>query len=177
MSGVQPSIDLLKAFANRYSRYLLRRTAARAIASSPSTAFAVKPRSLTTIAPAAFRPGQQKWIVSSFQKRFASDDVGFSQTATEAPVDENLSPAQAAAQADPTDAANTVGVDSLEQAAESTPGMGARRRSPSNPPNNTLYVGNLYYEVTTEQLQRVFSRFGEVENVKIVYDNRGLSRG
>ena len=40
-----------------------------------------------------------------------------------------------------------------------------------------LYIGNLYYEVTADQLKRVFSRFGEIEDVKLVYDNRGLSRG
>ncbi|KAF1959285.1 RNA binding domain-containing protein [Byssothecium circinans] len=180
--------------------YLLRRTAARAITSSPSTGLFVKPRSITTFAPVAFRSQQPKWIVPSLQRRFASDEAvktdeaktdaeqaaseaseSFAQTATEAPVEENLSPAQEYVQAPSTDSSATVGIDALEQAAkpprDSAPGIGPRRKAPAAEPNNTIYVGNLYYEVTTDQLKRVFSRFGEIDDVKIVYDNRGLSRG
>ncbi|KAF2636173.1 RNA binding domain-containing protein [Massarina eburnea CBS 473.64] len=159
--------------------YLLRRAATRALASTPSTALFVKPRSITTVAPAAFRLGQSKSIAPAFQRRWASDEAtktdeeaateaseNFSQTATEAPVEENLSPAQA-----------TSGIDALEQTDKGIPGLGARHRSPAAEPNTTIYVGNLYYEVTADQLKRIFSRFGEVSDVKIVYDNRGLSRG
>ena len=83
-------------------------------------------------------------------------------------------------QAEPTDASNTVGAEALEEAAQA-PTQRSRPSRPRNndaaPPNNTVYVGNLYYEVTADQLKRVFSRFGEVENVRVIYDNRGLSRG
>jgi RNA recognition motif-containing protein len=44
-------------------------------------------------------------------------------------------------------------------------------------PNTTLYIGNLFFEVTDDQLKKVFSRFGAVTKSSIVYDNRGLSRG
>ena len=84
------------------------------------------------------------------------------------------------AQAEPTDASATVGVDALEEVAKvaETKDQKLRaRRENDTPPNNTLYIGNLYYEVTADQLKRVFSRFGEIDSVKIVYDNRGLSRG
>ncbi|CAI6271597.1 unnamed protein product [Periconia digitata] len=171
--------------------YLLRRTVARAIA-SPSTAFVAKPRSINTIAPPAFHSRKQFLAVPSFQRRFASDDAvnktgaeqavaeasdNFAQTATEAPVEENLTPAEESVQAPSTDASATVGIDALEQAAE-----GRKRPQRANTfiqadPNNTLYIGNLFYEVTTDQIQRVFSRFGEVKDVKIAFDNRGLSRG
>lgn len=170
----------------------------------------MKPRSLTTITPAAFRSRQQQWSLASFQRRFASDDVSkteaaqaaaadapenFAQTAAEAPVEDNLTPAQQEApveenltpeqkeaQAPPTDKKATVGTDALEAAADAAASGSRSTRSPrqsSSPaePNNVLYIGNLYYEVTVEQLKRVFSRFGEIDNVKIVYDNRGLSRG
>jgi nucleolin len=141
---------------------------------------------------------QQQWSIASFQRRFASDEAGkieavqaaaadtpdnFAQTAAEAPVEENLTPAQQEAQAEPTDASHTVGADALE-AAVKTAENSSRDRKPRAPresrnstPNNMLYIGNLYYEVTTDQLKRVFSRFGDIESVKIVYDNRGLSRG
>jgi hypothetical protein len=177
-------------------RFLLRRTAVRAITASPSKAFLAKPRSINTITPSAFHLRQQQWSISSFQRRFASDEAtkaeeaaqaaaadtpeNFAQTAAEAPVEENLTPAQQQVQAEPTDASATVGVDALEAAVKTAENA---QRSPKSrtprvtTPNNMLYIGNLYYEVTGEQLKRVFSRFGEVESTKIVYDNRGLSRG
>ncbi|CBX95669.1 hypothetical protein LEMA_P028210.1 [Plenodomus lingam JN3] len=131
--------------------------------------------------------------VASFQRRFASDEAtktesaaeaaeaaeakeNFAQTAAEAPVEENLTPAQQQAQADPTNASATVTPDALFTA-ETTLRTRPRRDTSDAPPGRTLYIGNLYYEVTADQLQRVFSRFGEIENVKIIYDNRGLSRG
>ncbi|KAF2132956.1 RNA-binding domain-containing protein [Dothidotthia symphoricarpi CBS 119687] len=172
--------------------YLLRRTAARAISASPSKALFTQPRSIATFTPAAFRTRQQQWSIAAFQKRFASDDASqaaasdapenFAQTATEAPVEENLTPAQAAVQAEPTDASATIGIDALDAAAKAadSPRSDQRRsreRTTPAEPNTMLYIGNLYYEVTTDQLKRVFSRFGEIESVKLVYDNRGLSRG
>lgn len=178
----------------RSCRFLLRRTAARAIASTPSSAIFVKPRSISTITPTAFRPRKQQWTVSAFQKRYLSEEPtkvptseaeakeveaneGFAQTAAEAPVEENLTPAQEQAQSEPTDAQATVGLDELEQAAGTKVRSLTPRRSAPGEPNTCLYVGNLYYEVTADQLRRVFARFGEVENVRIIYDNRGLSRG
>ena len=174
-------------------RFLLRRTAARAIASTPSSALFVKPRSISSITPSAFRARKQQWTVPAFQKRFLSEEPtkvetteaeakeveakeGFAQTAGEAPVEENLTPAQEQVLSEPTDAQNTVGVDALEGAV-AAPQRGQRREKSDAPPNNTIYVGNLYYEVTADQLKRVFTRFGELESVRIIYDNRGLSRG
>ncbi|EMD63193.1 hypothetical protein COCSADRAFT_38066 [Bipolaris sorokiniana ND90Pr] len=176
--------------------FLLRRAAARAISASPSKAYLVQPRSITTLTPSAFRPRQQQWSIASFQRRFASDEVSktdsaeaaaaeasenFAQTAAEAPVEDNLTPAQQEAQAEPTDKSATVGADALEAAAtkpSQTSPRGKRERTSKNiEPHNVLYIGNLYYEVTPDQLKRVFSRFGDIESIKIVYDNRGLSRG
>jgi nucleolin len=139
----------------------------------------VKPRSITTITPAAFRSRQQ-WFIPVFQRRFASNEVdvektkaeeeNFSQTATEqVPIEENSTPNQ------DINAGASVGADALNQKLGSKAPSG--RSHPSVEPSTTVYVGNLYYEVTPEQLTRVFSRFGEVGNVKVIYDNRGLSRG
>jgi nucleolin len=172
-------------------RFLLRRTAVRAISATPSKAFLATPRSISTFTP-AFRT-QQKWAVSAFQRRFASDDVvkkeevaaeapeDFAQTIAEPITEDGLTPVQQDAQAEPTNAEETVGTEALEAVAEQAKKPQRkpfeRRQKSDAPPNNTVYVGNLYYEVTADQLKRVFSRFGEVENVKIVFDNRGLSRG
>lgn len=173
--------------------FLFRRSAVRAFSATPSKAFLAQPRSITSITPSALRLRQQSWSVASFQRRFASDEAtktesaaeaaeaaeakeNFAQTAAEAPVEENLTPAQQQAQADPTNASATVTPDALFTA-ETTLRTRPRRDTSDAPPGRTLYIGNLYYEVTADQLQRVFSRFGEIENVKIIYDNRGLSRG
>lgn len=43
--------------------------------------------------------------------------------------------------------------------------------------NNTLYVGNLFFEVTDSALRSKFAEFGDVQNTKIIYDYRGLSKG
>jgi RNA recognition motif-containing protein len=41
-----------------------------------------------------------------------------------------------------------------------------------------IYVGNLSFEVTEEELKETFSAFGQVESVKIIMDNySGRSKG
>ena len=41
-----------------------------------------------------------------------------------------------------------------------------------------IYVGNLSYEVTEEDLQKAFEDFGQIESVKIIKDNyTGRSKG
>jgi len=41
-----------------------------------------------------------------------------------------------------------------------------------------IYVGNLSYEVTEEDLQKAFEAFGQIESVKIIKDNySGRSKG
>ncbi|EME48734.1 hypothetical protein DOTSEDRAFT_67685 [Dothistroma septosporum NZE10] len=52
-----------------------------------------------------------------------------------------------------------------------------RRHGQQASPSKILYVGNLFFEVTTPQLEAEFSRFGEVANARVVQDGRGLSKG
>ncbi|GAM90962.1 hypothetical protein ANO11243_090090 [Dothideomycetidae sp. 11243] len=40
-----------------------------------------------------------------------------------------------------------------------------------------LYVGNLYFDLTPERMQREFEQFGDVTNCKIVTDASGMSKG
>ena len=41
-----------------------------------------------------------------------------------------------------------------------------------------IYVGNLSYEVTEEELKQAFEAFGQVESAKVIKDNySGRSRG
>ncbi|KAJ6128065.1 hypothetical protein N7471_009282 [Penicillium samsonianum] len=44
-------------------------------------------------------------------------------------------------------------------------------------PKTTLYIGNLFFDVTAEDLRKQFEKFGAVENALIVHDARGLSKG
>ena len=41
-----------------------------------------------------------------------------------------------------------------------------------------IYVGNLSYEITEEELREAFEAFGQVESAKIIQDNySGRSKG
>jgi len=44
-------------------------------------------------------------------------------------------------------------------------------------PSKILYIGNLYFEATAEQLEEEFRQFGPIINVKIATDPKGLSKG
>ncbi|KAL5113311.1 hypothetical protein ACEQ8H_008824 [Pleosporales sp. CAS-2024a] len=188
-------------------QFLLRRAAARAITAWPSRAVLAQPRSIATFSPSTLRTHKQHWPITFQKRFASDDasntdavqaaagdaseteavqtaagdaSESFAQTAAEAPLEDGLTPAQQDAQAAPTDAEATITPDALSEvertaaSAQARPGL---NRENDTPPHNTLYVGNLYYEVTSEQLKTVFSRFGELESVRIVYDNRGLSRG
>lgn len=41
----------------------------------------------------------------------------------------------------------------------------------------TLYVGNLFFDVKEDDLKKEFAKAGNVLSVKIIYDQRGLSKG
>ncbi|KAJ6129593.1 hypothetical protein N7512_002373 [Penicillium capsulatum] len=47
----------------------------------------------------------------------------------------------------------------------------------TNPPSETVYVGNLFYDLTAEQLRSKMEEFGTVASAWIVYDSRGLNKG
>ena len=46
-----------------------------------------------------------------------------------------------------------------------------------NTPKPTVYVGNLFFDVTESDLMKEFSRFGKVDKCIVMRDNRGLSKG
>lgn len=59
-----------------------------------------------------------------------------------------------------------------------------RDRYPANPglrnqnnPSRILYIGNLFFEVTAQQLEQEFAPYGQITNSRVVTDNRGLSKG
>ncbi|KAE8447540.1 hypothetical protein EG329_010670 [Mollisiaceae sp. DMI_Dod_QoI] len=55
--------------------------------------------------------------------------------------------------------------------------FGGRMPFPAPPPTNGIYVGNLLFDVTAEDLEREFGSFGKITSATIASDIRGLSKG
>ena len=51
------------------------------------------------------------------------------------------------------------------------------KRAPPQDPTKVLYVGNLFFDLTPDQLKKAFLDFGDVINHKIVTDASGMSKG
>ncbi|KAL8736528.1 MAG: hypothetical protein Q9181_002399 [Wetmoreana brouardii] len=51
------------------------------------------------------------------------------------------------------------------------------QRKPDHPPSASIYVGNLFFDVKEEDLRKQFEKCGPIESIKIILDNRGLSKG
>jgi len=144
---------------------------------------------------------QRRFASDEAQKSESTEETSeesFAQTATEAPITE-AEPSSTSAEEQSTigsavssatetvkekvnDAFDTLGLGGETSAAAAVAPQTNKAfyvpGSPSaNVPNKTVYVGNLFFEVTGDQLKRVFSRFGTVEEVRLVSDGKGLSRG
>jgi len=174
--------------------FLLRHAAARAARVAPSRSLLAHPRSFASFATPLLPRTQPPCLIASLQRRFASNDAAktepaqaaaadtpdnFAQTAAELPLEDGLTPAQQQVQAAPTESNATASQGALREAAKAADQPQGEYRSSRTtlPSGNTLYVGNLFYEVSSDQLKQVFSRFGEIDDVTLVYDGRGLSRG
>jgi len=70
------------------------------------------------------------------------------------------------------DAASAVGVGAATAQA-----IAGRSGGEGASPSHTLYVGNLFFDVTEDALKKEFLKFGNVNLVRIIYDGRGLSKG
>lgn len=44
-------------------------------------------------------------------------------------------------------------------------------------PKETIYIGNLFFDVTEDDLKKELGRFGEITNCRLLRDARGLSKG
>jgi len=67
--------------------------------------------------------------------------------------------------------------DRSDRSSRPRPGMREAAGHPEAAPNTSLYIGNLYFEVSENTLRKEFERFGSIKSVKILYDARGLSKG
>lgn len=71
-------------------------------------------------------------------------------------------------------ASSAVGSSSTAAASSSAEPSNA---DPSSPANKTIYIGNLFFDVKEHDLEKEFSKAGKVMKTKIIYDQRGLSKG
>ncbi|KAL5612024.1 hypothetical protein BROUX41_000413 [Berkeleyomyces rouxiae] len=74
-----------------------------------------------------------------------------------------------------------LGIPIIVQVTEAEKNRQARNTEPGNHPNSIpfhrLYVGNIHFNVTEQDLQTVFEPFGDLEFVQLQKDDTGRSRG
>ncbi|KAH8820340.1 hypothetical protein F5884DRAFT_43803 [Xylogone sp. PMI_703] len=172
--------------------HLIRRSALRA-ANSASAAFS-KSQSISAASPFALRSKTQSAISSSVFRRFNSDDASKSDS-TSADVNEDSTikaAIESSAEGAPTTTAPPPEFADVGSAATTSPEggfafrrqrpiLGEQRRTPRSElnltPSNSIYVGNLLFDIRPEELEKEFGQFGPVKSVKIATDSRGLSKG
>ncbi|KAH8674550.1 hypothetical protein BGZ60DRAFT_447930 [Tricladium varicosporioides] len=181
--------------------HLIRRAAFRA-ASSPSLSFSAKSRSLTTSSSFVLRNNIQATGISpSVFRRFNSNDS--SPQSTDGEQSSIRSAIDSASESVSTNASEAAGSVSSGAAAgiayppredrrESRPYGGNRggdrrpnryndrnERAPLPPvePSASIYIGNLLFDITANDLEREFSQFGSIKSSTIATDPRGLSKG
>ncbi|KAJ9381435.1 hypothetical protein DTO063F5_6181 [Paecilomyces variotii] len=156
-----------------FKMYCFRRAAFRLL-SSPSTSVLAKPRSITTVTPSVLQLNRQLPRYA-FQQRWNSNETAKDASASadqeKTPVVDPIAESAASETAQATTEAAT-------DAAPETEPLSARRPVMAPPePKETIYVGNLFFDVTAEDLKNQMQKFGVVETARIVHDNRGLSKG
>lgn len=144
------------------NRHFIKRAAARALAAPASTLLRAAPRTST---PLSIR--QSASVISAFKRynsRISSDEP----VSTDASEQSSVSSAVAAA-------AET-GASGFGM--ENSDGTRPNSRPPMDlQPTNSVYVGNLLFEVTPQDLEREFGAYGEIVSSRIAQDPRGLSKG
>ncbi|OBT95061.2 hypothetical protein VE01_07336 [Pseudogymnoascus verrucosus] len=144
--------------------HFIKRAAARALAAPASTLLRAAPRTST---PLSIR--QSASVISAF-KRYNSSTTASSDEPISTDASEQSSVSSAVAAAAETGASG-FGMDSVD-------GTRPNSRPPMDlQPTNSVYVGNLLFEVTPQDLEREFAAYGEIVSSRIAQDPRGLSKG
>lgn len=173
--------------------HFVRRAASRAVSASPSS-FIAQSRTINT-SSFAIRPKQQSALAQSISKRFYSEEkpkgdgqgtVGeaidsakeYASEATETVKESFGNVAAAAREYAPR---GFGGGASRDQGRGFGGGNGRPERRDRTPrtvqPSSSIYVGNLLFDVRSEDLKREFAEFGQVKEVRIANDDRGMSKG
>ncbi|KAF7914262.1 uncharacterized protein EAF01_000668 [Botrytis porri] len=157
--------------------HFVRRAALRA---ASNASFVSKPRTINTTSPFVVRASNER-ISSAVFRRFASDDAHTREENADAQE-------EGAVRSAINSAAETVSEyasEAKETVAQAT-GFGSRNAGfgrdrnverPSIDPNNGVYIGNLLFDITEEDLKKEFEHFGTITDVRVTRDARGLSKG
>ncbi|KAI9764633.1 MAG: hypothetical protein M1840_008130 [Geoglossum simile] len=138
---------------------ILRRTAVRAI----SKPLLCKPRSAIAISPSSILRSTRATAALSLQRRHYSDQVEQGERSTGERSDNPV--------------ASPLRTFNINRENTSAPSRSHRRSDGSElPPTHQLYVANLLYDVTKEDLRAEMEEFGEVVSSKIIMQN-DVSRG
>ena len=183
------------------SRLCLRRAAFRVLSSSTAS-ISTRSRLITTVTLFQGRTTIPRSFPSNFQRRWASGDETQSEPAADRETEAQHGDNSIAAASRETDiessehgdnasvteavksAANTVSTtvaDAAGQAAAAASsavgsGSGASEEA-SSQVTKTIYIGNLFFDVKEQDLEKELSKAGKVLKTKIIYDQRGLSKG
>ena len=163
-------------------RFSLRHRAVRSFVSATTT-LTRTPRanpSFLTSTPwtVSFAPTASRLLSGTSFRLYASDDESRTQSAINSVSD---AAAQVSAKVGEAAAAATKFVSN--EKGESHQG---RQREPLDAqsvtpgdvaPSTNLYIGNLFFEVSENTLQREFEKYGNVTKVRIITDARGASKG
>ncbi|KAE8351413.1 hypothetical protein BDV28DRAFT_137164 [Aspergillus coremiiformis] len=163
--------------------HCFRRAAFRLLASTPRSTWATPSRPSRIAIP---RQTSQFLLQSRWNSQHVpSEDRSAKKDAAATDNDEQL--IQAAVdymEGTPAPANETENYVSAEQEAPEEPVDNAPKRqerlrllNKEPEPKETIYIGNLFYDVTAEDLRYQMEKYGVVENVSITYDNRGMSKG
>ncbi|WEW58430.1 hypothetical protein PRK78_003898 [Emydomyces testavorans] len=143
----------------------------------PSSQAFVKPVSTITIAPRVVSSSRAAGLVIR-QRRWLSEDVKpeLSETVSSSTLEH-----------EPQETMQNGGQRNFERGPSdhtSSDFMGAPSVRFTKPvlrdpptPKSSIYVGNLFFDVTAEDLKNEFSKCGTVEVARVIYDPRGISRG
>ncbi|TGO07088.1 hypothetical protein BTUL_0333g00020 [Botrytis tulipae] len=163
----------------RYAfQHFVRRAALRA---ASNASFVSKPRTINTTSPFVVRASNKRISTAVF-RRFASDDAH----AREENADAQEEGAVRSAINSAAETVSEYASEAKETVAQATGfgsrnvGFGSRDRNadrPSIEPNNGVYVGNLLFDITEEDLKKEFEHFGTITDVRVTRDARGLSKG
>ena len=160
-------------------RYVFRRLAVQTL--SKNAVLRPNTRSFSNASPSILF-NRSAIINPRLQKRWASNEASedsvppsnFTDTpepSTESQESESVSSMISSAASAASDAASSAG-SSVYQAASSA---GRAIKPPAAGPQ--LYVGNLFFEITEQDLKEKFGEFGTVNDVKVIRDPRGMSKG
>lgn len=118
----------------------------------------------------------------------ATEDKEFPENA-EVELDASSRPPRAEVDTEPTEREAEIGTETTSSEGLPETYIGAYDKVEERPspkfryvgqettPKETVYIANLYYDVTPDNIRTQMEKFGAVENVSLILDSKGLSKG